>query len=151
MSQAKKSGLLRWLLLAACVAIACSTLALVGLYIARPAMFVSATSTAQRSKLVGTWVSDHGVVLDLRADGTATSQSTVKQREALRFDWSVSDNSLEIYQFARERNVSWAINYYVRARPTSSMEIRKSTTDALELYDARTGKTLRFRREKSSE
>jgi hypothetical protein len=146
MTAPRQSRITRWMIVAALTVIVCSGLGILALYIASPTTFVSASSAAQRNKLIGTWAGDHGVVIVLRADGVGTSESTKQPDKPMQFDWSVSGDYLEIYQFSRGRSVRYAFNYYVLDRPSSRFTILKSTADEFELDDPIGGTRVRFRR-----
>jgi len=126
------------------VILALSALALIGLFIASHRRPTGPVNIALRNGLVGTWVGEHGTVLEFRSDGTAISRSTVRKREAVLLDWTASGNELSFFTGNQNR-----INRYVFNQPAASEEIVEITPDRLELIDrSRPGKVvhLRFKR-----
>jgi hypothetical protein len=143
----KKSRLLARLLVAGVLLLACSAMALIGLFIASHRRPSGPVNAALHNSLVGTWVGEHGVTLEFRADGTATSYS--KNGGLRSLAWSVSGKELAVYTDKQNR-----INRYVFNQPSVCEEIAEITADRLELIDrSRPGKVvrLRFKRKEADE
>ncbi|MCI0676141.1 MAG: hypothetical protein L0Y42_10255 [Phycisphaerales bacterium] len=139
MSEPKKPRLIARLLIAGVLLLACSALALIGLFIANHRRPSGPVNVVLRNSLVGNWVGEHGVTLEFRADGTATSHS--KNGGLTSLVWRVSGEELAVYTDTQNR-----INRYVFNQPDVCEEIAEVTADRLELIDrSRPGKIMHLR------
>ena len=143
MSELKNRRLLLKLLIAGTLLVACSAIALFCLFIAHQRRFAMGNPVLG-NKLVGTWVGEHGVILQLRPDGTARSRSNASDPAVAYFEWRAAVKELEVYQLPRQHNLRWAINRYVTGTPSSRFEVRELTPDAFQLLDTKSGKLLQF-------
>ena len=125
--------------------LACSALTLIGLFIASHRRPAGPVNVALRNRLVGSWAGENGVVLEFRSDGTATSRSTVRKREDLYFDWTVSNSELAVFQSSsRSRSVGWMVNRHVFNRPTDRYDVKEVMPNQIELVDITSSKPLRL-------
>lgn len=151
MSEPKKSRLVARLLIASVLLVTLSALALMGLFIASVRRPAGPINIALRNSLVGTWAGENGVVLEFRADGTATSRSKKSVRAPQYFDWAVSGSELAIFDRSDHPSIGWTINRYVLARPNDTYEVQQTTLDQFELLGKVRGDRLRFKKLKDSE
>jgi hypothetical protein len=102
------------------------------------------------NKLVGTWVGDHGVILQFRPDGTARSRSNSSDPAASYFEWKATIEELQVFQGSRQHSLGWTVNRYVIGNPSSRFEIRELTPDGFQLFDTSSGKLLQFEKTRDS-
>lgn len=144
MTELKKPRLLVQLLLAGVFFVSLAAVALIGLWIASHRRPSGPVNVVLRNQLVGTWVGEHAVILELRADGSATSRSKVTKTEPQHLEWTVSGNELTVFTATQNR-----IDRYILNRPVASEEIVEITPDRLDLVDRSTpGKVVRLRYKK---
>jgi hypothetical protein len=144
MSEPRKRSLTAKVLLASVLILVGSAVALLCLFIAAPARFVSPATAASRSRFVGTWAGEHGLNLQFRADGTARPRSDKRPRQVNYFEWEVSESDLQVFPDSRDRHLNRLINRYVTGGTASHYEIVEITPDRLVVRDREIGNRLEF-------
>lgn len=98
-----------------------------------------------QASLVGTWLGDHGVILDLRADGTARSRSLTYLQDGVHyFEWSAADGVLTAEMLSPTRSFIRQVRRLVFGENRFDFDIVELTEAELQMHDRSTGKTLRF-------
>jgi hypothetical protein len=147
MSEANNRRFIVRVLAAGTLILACSALALIGLFVAYPQSFVSAGTAAARSRFVGTWVGGHGVILQFRPDGTARSRWNAADQDVTYFEWDATERELIILQGSRQSSLRRSIYRLVTGRGAiDRYEVLATAPDQLEIRDARSGKRFQFTR-----
>ena len=97
--------------------------------------------------LVGTWLGEHGVILDLRSDGTARSKSLDYPSTGIQyFEWSMAAGKLSVEMAAEPEEYTRRIRQSIFGVTTVYYDIVASSPMELRLLDKKTGKTLSFTR-----
>src|SRR5262245_45457970 len=147
MSAPKNRRLVPRLLIAGTLLLACSAIALFALFIAHQRRFATGDPVLS-SKLVGTWVGEHGVILQFRPDGSARSRSNASDQVVTYFEWRAATKELEAFQGPPPHSLRWAVNRYF-GKPSSRFEVQEISPDGFQLLDTSSGKLLQF--EKTSD
>jgi len=142
MSEPKNRRLLLKLLIAGTLLVACSAIALFCLFIAHQRRFAMGNPVLG-NQLVGTWVGKHGVILQLRPDGTARSRSNASDPAITYFEWRAAVKELEVFQGPPQHDLRWTINRVI-GKPSSRFEVQEMTPNAFQLLDTQSCKLLQF-------
>jgi hypothetical protein len=145
MSDQKGRRLLRRVLLAAGLVLACSAIALVGLLIAHSVRFTP-RNPALASHLVGTWAGDIGNIVEFRPDGTGRARSpSHPERAIMYFEWTTTEEELQILPGARQDNLRWKYYRYVAGSvEIDQYQVRFTSHDQFQSVDAKRGTTILF-------